>query len=217
MHREPHRERGGPGKRAGSMRTCVGCGATSDAAATVRLVVAEGEVAFDLAGGAFGRGAHLHPSAECIAKAPRGLARSFRGDVRASAAELGERLVAACDRRMVGLLLSARRIRALAIGANAVKAALQRGPTGEILAIVATDAGSVARTVEVEGAARQGRAVAWKTKSELGALLGEEAVAICAVCHAGIAGELKTLRAAADAGAAATREGAGCSRRPEAR
>jgi hypothetical protein len=83
--------------------------------------------------------------------------------------------------------------------------------------VVATDAGTVADALEVQEAAKTGRAIAWKTKTELGALLGGEAVAICAVCHAGIAGELKTLRAAADAGAAATREGAGCSRRPEAR
>jgi predicted RNA-binding protein YlxR (DUF448 family) len=199
----------------------VGCGARDDASTTVRLVVAESEVVFDLAGGSFGRGAHVHTSADCIAKAPRGIARAFRnGSVRVTAAELGERLVAACDRRMVGLLLSARRIRALAIGQYAAIHALdaRRGTQGgSILAIVATDAGNVARTAAVEEAIATGRAVAWKTKSELGALLGEESVAICGVCHAGIAGELKTLRAAADAGATATREGAGCSRRPEAR
>jgi ribosomal protein L7Ae-like RNA K-turn-binding protein len=113
-------------------------------------------------------------------------------------------------------LLAARRIRALAIGAHAATRALAR-TDASTLAVVAVDAGSIATSGAVEQAARDGRAIAWKTKSELGALLGEETVAICAVCHAGIAGELKTLRAAADAGAAATREGAGCSRRPEAR
>jgi predicted RNA-binding protein YlxR (DUF448 family) len=201
----------------------VGCGARDDASTTVRLVVAGGEVAFDLAGGSFGRGAHVHRSADCIARAPRGIARAFpgafqEGRARVTPAELGERLVSACDRRMVGLLLSARRIRALAIGQNATLDALRRSQGDSILAIVATDAGgSIVRRAEVEEAVRAGHAVAWKTKSELGALLGEESVAICGVFHAGIAGELKTLRAAADAGAAATREGAGCSRRPEAR
>ena len=66
-----------------------------------------------------------------------------------------------------------------------------------------------------------GRAMAWRTRSELGSLLGEQSVAICAIRHAGIAAELKRMRVAADAGAAATtsatREGAECSRFPEAR
>ena len=46
----------------------------------------------------------------------------------------------------------------------------------------------------------EGRAIAWMSKADLGATLGEKTVAICAVRHAGIAGQFKTLRAAADAG-----------------
>jgi predicted RNA-binding protein YlxR (DUF448 family)/ribosomal protein L7Ae-like RNA K-turn-binding protein len=201
------------------MRTCVGCRAPDDAAGLVRLVVAEGEVAFDLAGGAFGRGAHVHPRAACLAQAPRGLARAFHASVQADGAELGARLVAACDRRMVGLLLAARRTKSLAIGTQAAIDAIDapRAQSALGLVIVATDAGRIASSAEVQGAVVRGQAMAWKTKSELGALLGEESVAICAVCNAGIAEELKRLRAAADAGAAAMREGAGCSRRPEAR
>jgi predicted RNA-binding protein YlxR (DUF448 family) len=208
MHPEPTR------KRAASTRTCVGCRAPDDAAATVRLVVADGEVAFDLAGGSFGRGAHVHPRPQCLAQAPRGLARAFHRPFDVTAADRGARRVAACDRRLVGLLLAARRTRSLAIGGEAATDALRRGPA---LAIVAIDAGRVASSPVVEAAVGSGNAVAWKTKTELGALLGEESVAICAVCHAGIAVEVKRLRAAADAGAAAMREGAGCSRRPEAR
>jgi len=208
-------ERKAERRGAASTRTCVGCGERDEAGATLRLVVEGGEVAFDLAGGRFGRGAHVHPSAACLAKTPRGLARAFRGAGAAlSAADLGERLVTACDRRMAGLLLAARRTRRTAIGANAALDALRRGAP---LAIVAVDAGSVALRTEVERAAAEGRVIGWKTTNELGRLLGEPTVAICAVCHDGIAAELKTLRAAADAGAAATREGAGCSRRPEAR
>ena len=70
----------------------------------------------------------------------------------------------------------------------------------------------------------EGRAIAWSSKSELGAMLGEGVVAICAIRHAGLAAEMKRVRAAADAGVAAqseeatrAREGARCSRRPEAR
>jgi predicted RNA-binding protein YlxR (DUF448 family) len=194
-------------------RTCVGCGLRDAASAMVRLVVAEDEVVFDLAGGAFGRGAHLHSRPECIAKAPRGLAKAFKRELKLDAGELAARLSAACDRRMSGLMLAARRTNVLAVGADASLEAIRRGAP---LAVVAVDAGKIAQTLEVQGAAAEGRAIAWKAKSELGALLGEEAVAICAVRHPGIASELKVLRAAADAAAVATREGAECSRRPEA-
>jgi uncharacterized protein len=215
MDRKPGNERQVP------TRTCVGCGLRDESASMVRLVVAEGEVAFDAlftrgAGGAraAGRGAHLHARPECIAKAPRALARAFHREIRVDAAELGRRLVFTCDRSMTGLVLAARRIRALAIGGDAAIEALGEGAP---LVIVAVDAGSIASTRELEHAACAGRAIAWKTKNELGGLLGVEAVALCAVRHAGIAEQLKVLRAAADAGAA-TREGAACSsRRPEAR
>jgi predicted RNA-binding protein YlxR (DUF448 family) len=213
--------------RTGPERTCVGCGQRDDAKALVRLVVVPAElseageagggvadVAFDLAGGAFGRGAHLHPVAACVAKAPRGLGRAFKGAVKVDAAVIGRRLVEACDRRMAGLVLAAHRLRAVVAGADAALAALSGG---DALGIVAADAGSVAGTVEVQRAAAEGRVIAWGSKNALGGLLGESSVAICAVRHAGIAAELKSVRAAADAGTAATREGAECSRFPEAR
>ena len=207
MHERPKNARTMP------ERTCVGCGQRDAASAMVRLVVADDEVVFDLAGGAFGRGAHLHVRPDCIEKAPRGLARTFKRDPKVNARELGVRLASACERRMGGLMLAARRTNALAVGTDASLEAVRRGAP---LVLVAIDAGTVAQTLEVRGAVAEGRAIAWRTKSELGALLGEEAVAICAVRHAGIASELQVLRAAADAAAVATREGAECSRLPEA-
>ena len=210
-------ERPGSG-REGPTRTCVGCGLREDATAMVRLVIADDEVAFDLARslhGSFGRGAHVHARPDCLAKAPRGLSRSFKRDVRLDPIELAGRLAVACERRTTGLLLAARRARALAIGADAGRSALRRGAP---LVIVAVDAGTIAQSAEVARAVAEGRAVAWRTKGELGTLLGEEAVAICVVTDAGIARELRDVRAAADAAGATTREGAECSsRRPEAR
>ncbi|HEY1694055.1 MAG TPA: DUF448 domain-containing protein [Polyangiaceae bacterium] len=208
------RQRPKKDERSGPERTCVGCGSRDDAPSMVRLVVADDEVVFDLAGGGFGRGAHVHPRPECIAGAPRGLSRAMKREVKIGTKELGERLLAACDRRLAGLLLAARRTKALAIGADAALEAIRRGAP---LAIVAVDAATVAQTLEVTGAIAEGRAVAWKTKAELGQLLGETAVALCAIRHAGIAGELQGLRMAADAAAVTTREGVECSRRPEAR
>ncbi len=211
MHREPN------GGRKARERTCVGCGRTVDARELVRLVVAEDEVAFDLAGGAFGRGAHLHATPECLAKAPRGLSRAYKREMKVTAGRLGAALVAACDRRIQGLLLAARRSGGLTLGTDDAMTALRRGAP---LAVVATDAGaSLGGRLEMEDAVRQGRAFAWKTKGELGALFGRDEVAVLAVTDARFAGELQILRAATDAGAAATtREGAGCSSTyPEAR
>jgi predicted RNA-binding protein YlxR (DUF448 family) len=196
----------------------VGCGSHDDAAAMARLVLEEGVVAFDLAGGAFGRGAHVHPRPDCVARAPRGLARAFRQQVAVTGVELGRMLQASADRRIAGLLLAARRCRALDVGAAASLEALggSRGAAPRPLAIVAVDAGSVATTSEVGRASSEGRAIAWGTKLELGVLLGEEAVALCAVRHEKIALEIQKSCAQADAGRAAAREGAGC-RFPEAR
>jgi predicted RNA-binding protein YlxR (DUF448 family) len=217
----------------GPVRTCVGCGSRDGAAELVRLIVAEGEVAFDLAGGAFGRGAHVHARPGCLEKAPRGLSRAFKREMKASSAELGRSLVEACNRRIAGLLLAARRSGALTLGADAVLELLGRREHGRepgrdagredvanVLVVLSLDAGSLTSRKEIENYVAAGRAVAWGTKIDLGVLLGAPSVAICAVRHAGIADELKRMRVAADAGAAATsetREGAECSRCPEAR
>jgi predicted RNA-binding protein YlxR (DUF448 family)/acetolactate synthase regulatory subunit len=213
-----------------SSRTCVGCGAHDDAAEMVHVVAHEGGVVVDAlfsrgrggglrGGGARGRGAHLHPRPGCLAKAPSGLARALRRPVAVRVEDLGQSLVMACERRMEGLLVSARRLRAVAVGADAAIDAARRGAP---LVVVAVDAGTVAEKTEVTETVASGRAIAWLTKADLGRLLGEATVAICAVSHEGIAAELKRMRRCADAGAAAiaeateTREGARC-RRPEAR
>lgn len=201
--------------RAAHVRTCVGCGASTDPAELVRIVVEGDEVAFDLAGGSFGRGAHVHARPACLAGAPRGLSRSFKREIKISARDLGERLHAACDRRMAGLLLAARRTRALAIGTDDALAAVRGGAP---LVLVAVDAASVVTSREIEQAVAEGRAISWKDKEGLGALLGERAVAVCAVKHEGFAEQMKTLRAAADAAAVTMGEGARCSSPvPEAR
>jgi predicted RNA-binding protein YlxR (DUF448 family) len=195
-------------------RTCVGCGLHDAASALVRLIVAGDEIAFDLAGGGFGRGAHLHARPACLEKAPRGLARAFKRAMKQDAGALGRLLVESCNRRIAGLLMAAFRARELAVGTDAALEALEQGAP---LGILALDAGSLVSRTEIERCVAAGRAVAWGTKSELGSLLGAGSVAICAVRHAGIAAELKRMRVAADAGSAATREGAECSRCPEAR
>jgi predicted RNA-binding protein YlxR (DUF448 family) len=54
------------------VRTCLGCGATGDKREFMRLLrTPEGDVAWDPSGKANGRGAYVHPSADCFEAAVR--------------------------------------------------------------------------------------------------------------------------------------------------
>jgi predicted RNA-binding protein YlxR (DUF448 family) len=178
-------------------RTCAGCGRHEEADAMVRLVRGpNGEIAVDAAGSAFGRGAHVHARKACVEKACRGgLAKSFKAPVATDAASLASQIVEACDRRIAGLLASAKRAGRLAVGADAACEALDEGA----FAIVATNAGTVVSRGSIARAIAAGRAIAWKDKASLGALLSRNEVAVCAVSERGIAVELSKARALADA------------------
>ncbi len=182
--RERARQRGEP------ERTCCGCRSTAPARELLRVVLGpDGQVAPDLAGGAFGRGAWLHATPACIrAAAPRGLSRSFKTEVRTNAPALAQMLSAAAERRVVGLLSAARRAGKVAVGSIAVKEALERGAAQ--LVVVATDARAAAQTDWVQGVVAQGRAVAWGTKQTLGAVVGREQAGVVAVLDDRIAGAL---------------------------
>lgn len=175
----------GPSRRPG--RTCVGCGETRDPKEMVRLVLGEeGEVAVDLAGKAFGRGAWLHPSPSCLTKGiNRGLSRSFRATVRATPEQIAEAIVQAADRRITGLVLAALRSRQIVLGSDAV--AEQTALGGIFLIVVAVDAAAAAGLPAVERAVAEGRAVAWGTKSRLGALAGRAEVAVFGIQSAKLA------------------------------
>lgn len=167
-----------------SVRTCAGCQGHDAPEGMVRVVLGPGgALGVDLAGGAFGRGAHVHPA--CIGRACKGgFARVFKTKVVASEQELATMVRDACDRRVAGLLLGARRAGHVTCGADAASQAIDAGA----LALVAVDAGNVAR--RAERAVREGRAVAWGTKSFLGELFGESEVALAAVTHTSLAHEI---------------------------
>ena len=182
-----------PGSKGPRVRTCVGCGERveldegPERSSLVRLILGpEGEVAVDPGSGGFGRGAHVHPRPDCLAKAvQRGLAKAAKGRVSAVASETGELLPlrpdtlaaaikAAMDRRIEGLLVAAVRSRQVALGADAVTGACERGEAA--LLVVACDAAAAADLAEVRRAIAEGRAVSWGTKQSLGALgIGGEA------------------------------------------
>jgi predicted RNA-binding protein YlxR (DUF448 family) len=186
------------------VRTCVGCGKADDAGALVRLVLGPrspdgtAPVGVDFAGGTHGRGAHVHARKDCLARAAKsGLARSFKQKIDCSAEDLARQVMEGSDRRVTGLLVGAWRARLVAVGADAVTAALDKGAP---LAVVATDAGSLVDRGAIGRAIAEGRAVAWKDKGTLGALFGgREEVAVCAVLNDKVAAEIASARRMADA------------------
>jgi len=169
-------------------RTCVGCGAHEHPSELVRVVLGpDGNLAVDLAGkSSFGRGAWLHASPSCLEKgATRGLSRSFRAKVRSTPEALAAAIVEAADRRITGLLVAAFRSKQATLGADAVS---ERATSGEVdLVVVACDAAAAASLPVVQRAVAQGRAVAWGTKNELGALAGRAEVAVVGIQSATLA------------------------------
>ncbi len=176
-----------------SERTCAGCGGKGLPEDMVRAIKGPaGEIAIDLAGGAFGRGAHFHPG--CLEKACKGgFARAFKSAVKADATDLRAQIHDAIERRMAGLLLGARRAGHVAIGNDAACEALRAGA----FAVVACDAGGVARKDEVTQAVTEGRAISFGNKTTLATLMGGHSatgrgeVALLAVTHAPLAREMK--------------------------
>lgn len=178
-----------------SERTCAGCGKQAPPEELVRVVhdSGSGEVAVDLAGSGFGRGAHIHPSPECLTKALRGgFARVFKSKVIGDARALGEEIVKAADRRIEGLLAGARRAGQLAVGSDVVVAAWKEKRAE--LVVVARDAAAAAKLPEVEKAVASGKALAFSDKQRLGSLTKQPSgpsdgreVAVIAVVHPGVA------------------------------
>jgi predicted RNA-binding protein YlxR (DUF448 family)/ribosomal protein L7Ae-like RNA K-turn-binding protein len=172
------------------VRTCVGCGERVDVTAAgrsslVRLILGpEGEIAIDPGDGGFGRGAHVHPRPDCLAKAvQRGLAKAAKGRVHSIQVgdgpeglvplrpdTLAAAIKAAMDRRVESLVAAAARSRQVALGSDSVSGACERGEAH--LVMVACDAAAAADLTEVRRAIAEGRAVSWGTKLSLGTLFG---------------------------------------------
>jgi hypothetical protein len=156
-------------------------------------------VGVDAAGGAFGRGAHVHARPDCITSACKnGLSRSFRSKTTTRAEDLCAAIVEAMDRRIEGLLGAAWRGGAMAIGRDATLEAIKMSGGQVPLLVVARDAGSVAGDREVVSAVADGRAVAWGDKQRLGKLAAREEVSLLAVTSVSIAAEVASAFARGD-------------------
>lgn len=190
-------------------RTCTGCRKAGSKQELVRVVLApDGRVVADLGASAFGRGAWVHPVADCIERAaPRGLAKSFRQEVKTTPAELARALAEAADRRVLGLLGSARAAKRLAAGSTAVAEEIAAGQVE--LVVVATDARAAASSDAVQGMVKKGLAAAWGTKDSLGAAVARGETGVVGVLDRGIAHALKSAIALSHVQDSLTKNSAG--------
>lgn len=174
----------------------MGCRQSASPHELVRLVAGpDGRVALDPKASKGGRGAWVHPTRACVeAMAKRHAAeRSLKVDVQRDLD--GRSLVAslreALTRKAASLLVVASRTRTLALGTEAVTAALERERVAVV--VVARDAGTSAVSLAEEGSGSGGtRVLRHSTKSELGGVFHRGEVALLALLDTRIAAELAT-------------------------
>lgn len=176
-----------------TLRTCVGCKASGEPRDLLRLVVGpDGEVVPDLAGGAFGRGAWVHPRPACVEGSVRGgLNRGFKLQVKTSAPELTRMIREAAVRRTVSLLQAALRARKAALGTTAVEEA-ERDDGVELL-VLASDAKASAELPAVRRLAGRGRVRLFRTKAQLGAALGRDELALVGLLSPELSQEISRM------------------------
>lgn len=172
-----------------SRRMCAGCGARGERDDLVRLVVGEDApyVAVDLGRRLGGRGVSVHPTRACIRSAALrgGLARALRGVAQVEPESIEGMVVAQLERRMRGLLSSAQRARAVALGTDSVRAALHANQ-GDLLIRTKDSRGradELARAATAIGCAT----AAWGTKASLGDAFGRSELGVLLVTDRGIA------------------------------
>jgi len=179
-------------EKKASRRMCAGCGRRAESSSLVRLVVgpAPPHVAVDLGRRLQGRGVSVHPTRACIRSALRrgGLAKALKGVGRVGPESIERSIVQQLERRIGGLCSSARRIRRLAVGSQAVHAALSAGQ-GELL-VVASDARGRAAELASMATANGCATVAWGTKATLGEVFSRQEVAVFLLTDRGIAREV---------------------------
>jgi predicted RNA-binding protein YlxR (DUF448 family) len=176
----------------GPVRTCVACRSKDGRDDLVRWVAAEdGRVALDARAVRSGRGAWVHPTRKCVSlmvkrhAAERALKLAVVPDLEVGA--LLTQLRAALVQRITSLIVVSGRRRAIAIGTEAVSAALVRKRVPAV--IVAGDAGEAARAL-AEASGRGGpRVLRYADKAALGALFNRGEVALVALLDPSVAAE----------------------------
>jgi hypothetical protein len=172
-----------------SRRMCAGCGSRTERDELVRLVVGNSApfVAVDLGRRLAGRGVSVHPRRACIRSAALrgGLARALRGVAQVEPESIERMLIQQLEQRAFGLLSSALRTRSLALGTDAVRAALQANK-GDLL-IRAKDSRGRGDELAHAATALGCAAVAWGTKASLGNAFNRSELGVLLVMDRGIA------------------------------
>jgi uncharacterized protein len=175
------------------LRTCVGCRVSGDPQDLVRLVVGpEGDVVADLGGGAFGRGAWVHPRLACLEGAVRGgLSRGLKTQIKTELAQVVSHLRDAAVRRTLSLLQAAQRAKRVALGTAALEDAERAGHV-ELL-ILANDAKASADLSAVRRLGARGRVRLFSTKAELGAAFKRDELALIGLTSTDLSREVSRM------------------------
>jgi ribosomal protein L30E len=139
----------------------------------------------------------VHPTRECVRRAVErgGFARALCAKLTMDADSLCELAAGQYARRLDGLLLSALRRGALAVGTDPVRRLLAQGAPP--LLLVAEDAAGRREEIAEHAARLGGRCAVYGFKEELGRLLGRAEVGVLAVLETGLAMEVATTAARA--------------------
>jgi ribosomal protein L7Ae-like RNA K-turn-binding protein len=145
-----------------------------------------------MGGGAFGRGAWVHPRAACLADAVRGgLARGLKTQVTTDLPAVVTLLRDAASRRTFSLLQAAQRARLAAVGTAALEEAERDGRV-ELL-VLASDAKASADLSAVRRLVQRGRVRFFKTKAELGAAFGRDELALVGLLSPDLSQEVSRM------------------------
>ncbi|HJL20380.1 MAG TPA: DUF448 domain-containing protein [Sandaracinaceae bacterium LLY-WYZ-13_1] len=173
-------------------RTCVGCREEDGRDDLLRFVVRDEapRLVPDVRRRLPGRGVSVHPTRACMerAVAKGGFARALRGKVDATAAELCEMARLQYERRLEGLVAAALRNGSVAVGTDAVRAALSDARVR--LLVVAADAAGRREELSAHAERLGHRCVVFGTKAKLGGLFGRAEVGVLAILDEGIAREV---------------------------
>ena len=179
------------GSDAERERTCAGCRQQAEPRTLLRFATSSMApfVAPDPQHKLGGRGVSVHPTKRCLRDAAKtGFARSLKRPIPVDADALIEMVRQTYKRRVEGLLLSAWRGRALALGTEAVREAMFRDKVRGI--VVASDAAG--RREELLSAAERlgSGAVLFSTKEALGRLFGRNELGVVGILEDRIAMEV---------------------------
>jgi predicted RNA-binding protein YlxR (DUF448 family) len=181
------------------VRTCAGCRQRDAQDALLRFAIVQDEPRLvpDLRRKLGGRGVSVHPTRACVTRAVErgGFAKAVGAKPKLDAASLCEMAAGQYERRLEGLLVSARRARALGIGTEAVRRALDSGAAA--LLFVATDAAGRRDELAQRGERDGVPTVSFWNKAELGRLMGRDEVGVMAILDARLAGEVAATAARA--------------------